>query len=299
MSSNQILTSAGKFVKHKTGYRQGLYWPLTDIDSMRTLDKEIQSSKSIVHTTEWQHQDYIIANSGEPSLAVELTEHAFRYNNVAQRLPRLVRPLSYGVSTAILQKVDERSQDKYKGWFLKALVNASRIFKTPAVSYLYDDSQRGQSENALSRLTCQLVDSISFGDAGSLKDFRKTLGEKLRENEKMADDLYDESELLDSSKWLSVSSNRVEVIIGARPDRKGWKTKGTGNLDPYPGLVLLADLLLCRTGPRKSDRSRKLVVVFKHLPKNFWWFKKFPTELYLELLIDPAKRIADDVVFKG
>lgn len=78
-----------------------------------------------------------------------------------------------------------------------------------------------------------------------------------------------------------------------------WKTKGTGGLDPYPGLVLLADLLLCRSGPKKSDRNRRLVVEFRYIREDFWWFQKFPQELYLQLLIDEEKRIADEVVFNA
>ena len=76
-----------------------------------------------------------------------------------------------------------------------------------------------------------------------------------------------------------------------------WKTKGTGGLDPYPGLVAMADFLFCRTGPNKTDRKKSLTVKFRNIKKDFWWFKKYPTELYLQMLIDPEYRIADTVEY--
>jgi hypothetical protein len=277
--------------------RKGIYWPLMDIERMIVLNQKFLAPSSIAKMSEWQHQDFIIANRYDPMFVVEVTEHTLTYNNIAQRLPRLVLPASYGVPSAIFQKIGPASKDKYKGWFLKALCKSTEIFKKPCTAILYDDDTRVAGEKLLAELTCQLINFICFNDKSSLKTFDEHLARISEQNQAMAERWYDHDSLL-SSSWLDVDSNRVKVLIKVKAEDSMWQTKGTGGLDPYPGLVLLADLLLCRTGPSKSDRERKLVVVFEHLTEDFWWFKQFPTELYLQLLIDPQKRIADEVVFR-
>jgi hypothetical protein len=292
-----ILQSSAKYVKHKTGYRKGLYWPLVDIQKMITIENKVKAPDSITRMSQWQHHDFIIAKEYSPMLAVEVTEHALTYNNVAQRIPRLVLSVSHGVPSLIFQKIDEKSKNKNKGWFLQALVKSTEIFKCPCSALLFDDNSRVQNEKVLSDLSCNFIEHICFGEEKSLEKAMKLLWNITEENRKMARELYDANPL-SSCKWLSIDSNEVRVIIGVRPEDSMWNTKGTGGLDPYPGLVLLADILLCRVGPKKSDRNRKLVVEFRHIKEDFWWFKRFPSELYLQMLIDEKMRLADEVVFK-
>ena len=292
-----ILDKSLKHVKHKTRYREGIYWPLVDIEKMLTLRKKVKAPFSITKMSAWQHQDFTIADRYDPMFTVEVTEHALTYNNIAQRIPRLVLPVSCGIPSAILQRVDAGSKEKYKGWFLKALCKSTEIFGKPCIALLFDDKTRSKSEELLSCMACQLIDYICFNNRESLKTFEELLLHVSEENQRLAKQWYDHNALL-ACRWLDANSSQVRVIIRVKPEDSMWKTKGTGGLDPYPGLVLLADLLLCRTGPNKSDRDRKLVVDFRHIEEDFWWFERYPEELYLQLLIDEEKRIADEVVFK-
>lgn len=293
-----ILQSSAKYVKHKSDYRKGIYWPLVDIQRMITTEDKVKAPDSITRLSQWQHHDFIVAREHDPLLAVEVTEHILTWNNVAQRLPRLVMSASQNVPTMILQKIDTKSKDKYKGWFLQALCRSTEIFKCPCLALLFDDNSREQSEKLLSDVSCKVVDYACFKDEKSFDEFKELLWKIAEENRDMAKHLYD-ADSLTSCSWLSVNSQEVRVKIGVRPEASMWKTKGTGGLDPYPGLVLLADLLLCRSGPKKSDRNRRLVVEFRYIREDFWWFQKFPQELYLQLLIDEEKRIADEVVFNA
>jgi hypothetical protein len=295
-TAQEILERCSKFVKHKTDYRKGVYWPLADIERMETLNVKVNAPSSIVRMSEWQHQDFIIANRHNPLLVVEVTEHILTWNNVAQRLPRLVLPVSYGVPSIILQKIDEKSATKYKGWFLQALCRSTEIFNKPTIALLYDDKTRVKAERLLSELSCSLVDFIAFNSRESGEAFGEMLTKISEENQALAKQWYDHNSLK-SCRWLDVGPDYVKVIIRVDPADSMWKTKGTGGLDPYPGLVLMADILLCRTGPSKKDRDKKLIVVFERLKEDFWWFRQFPSELYLQLLIDPKRRIADEVIF--
>jgi hypothetical protein len=291
-----ILRSSAKYVKHKSDYRKGIYWPLVDIQRMITTEDKVKAPNSITKLSQWQHHDFIIAKEYDPLLAVEVTEHILTWNNVAQRLPRLSLSASYNVPTIILQKIGAASKDKYKGWFLQSLCRCTEIFKCPCLALLFDDESREQSERLLSDISCKIVDYVCFKDEKSFDEFRDLILKIGEENAHMAKSLYDVHPLT-SCRWLSLNSKEVRVKIGVRPEDSMWKTKGTGGLDPYPGLVLMADLLLCRTGPKKSNRSRRLIVEFRYIKEDFWWFKRFPEELYLQLLIDEEKRIADEVVF--
>lgn len=108
-----ILQRSLKYVKHKTLYREGIYWPLADIEKMLTLNKKVRVPFSITKMSKWQHQDFIIANNYDPMFVVEVTEHALTYNNIAQRIPRLVLPASYGVPSAILHPKQAKFERKW------------------------------------------------------------------------------------------------------------------------------------------------------------------------------------------
>jgi len=292
-----ILDSSLKYVKHKTDYRKGVYWPLVDIHKMRVLDSKIIAPHSITELSQWQHHDFVIAKNQDPMFAVEVTEHILTWNNVAQRLPRMVLSASNTVPSAILQKFNEKTTDKHKGWFLQAFSKSSEIFKTPCVALMFKEDNREDQAKVLSDLSCDLLEYICYDSTEALKRMNEHLWSIAEDNQKVANKLYAANPLL-PCKWLTITPEEVRVFIGVRPEDSMWNTKGTGGLDPYPGLVLLADMLLCRTGPKRTDRSRKLVVEFKNLKRDFWWFAKYPDELYLQLLIDKDKRIADEVVFK-
>ena len=291
-----ILAESLQFSKHKTKYRKGFYWKIEDIDKMTTLDQIVNSSEQIPKLVGWQHQDFIISANGLPKLTVEATEHEITWNNVAQRIPRLIQSVNCGIPSIIFQKIGERSTEKNLGWFLQTLVNASKIYGIPCIAILFDNNSRRNAEKKLSKIMVSLLDFLWNNNKKSLEEFEKLLKEIQNENEKFAKKWYDPKKLLDA-KWLEITDYEVKVVPGVRPDASMWKTKGTGGLDPYPGLVAMADFLFCRTGPNKTDRKKSLTVKFRNIKKDFWWFKKYPTELYLQMLIDPEYRIADKVEY--
>ena len=87
----------------------------------------------------------------------------------------------------------------------------------------------------------------------------------------------------------------------------GWETKGTGLLDPYPGCILAYDFLLCRTGPKITDRKKKIFVHFRKIPRSVesqeenpatWWIMKARESkgpIYWNLL----EKFSDGIIFKG
>tara|TARA_Y100000590_G_C15732891_1_gene1017651 strand:+ start:141 stop:1217 length:1077 start_codon:yes stop_codon:yes gene_type:complete len=292
----EIFENSLQFSKHKTGYRNGKYWQIENITRMSTFDDIIRSSVQIIEVIKWQHQDFIISYDGIPKLTIETTEHQITWNNVAQRMPRLIQSVNCGTPTIIFQRIGERTTEQNLGWYLQTLVNATNIYKIPCVGILFDDNSRDEAEKKLSNIMIELLDYLSTNNQESRKKFEELLWEVHKENKEKAEKFYKSDKLLRSG-WLEITDKEVKVIPGVKPSATMWKTKGTGGLDPYPGLVVMADILLCRTGPSKNDRRKSLTVKFRHIKEDFWWFKKYPTELYLQMLIDPEYRISDTVEY--
>ena len=141
-----------------------------------------------------------------------------------------------------------------------------------------------------------LINSISDNNRKLHKKFEKLMSDLVSNNKTKAEEWYN-FEKIENRKWIEMNETEVKVIVGVDPKAKMWETKGTGGLDPYPGLVVMSDFLLCRNGKNGNKRQKKLIVKFKLIQEDFWWFKKYPTELYLQMLIDPQMRIADGVEY--
>jgi hypothetical protein len=91
------------------------------------------------------------------------------------------------------------------------------------------------------------------------------------------------------------SENDVVVKIGAKPDVKSWREKGSGQMDPYLGMIVAAKYLYCFDAAGKQ--ARRLRVDFTNLPPDFWFFKDGvdATALYKRL----PMRFPDEVRFLG
>ncbi|MFH5047040.1 hypothetical protein V8954_07990 [Klebsiella michiganensis] len=94
---------------------------------------------------------------------------------------------------------------------------------------------------------------------------------------------------------IRVSDKEVVVKIGARPERASWRSKGSGQMDPYIGMIAAAKYAYCFD--HAGNKTRDLVVEFTFLPDGFFYFTDWEssTSLYKRL----AFEIADKVVFCG
>ena len=87
----------------------------------------------------------------------------------------------------------------------------------------------------------------------------------------------------------------MTVHIGAKPDVKSWKEKGSGQMDPYIGMIAAAKYIYCFD--RSGRQNRKMKVRFTNLKPGFWWFKN--REMSRSLYKNLAFEIADEVEFAG
>ena len=315
--------SAGKRdVGHK--YLAGQYY-IYDIDNSATLDETVSAPDFITSLVQHCSQDIIIASDSKPLLCIETTYHILTYNNVAQRIPRLIRCAQLGVPSIIFQKVDYSFETEII-WFVKTFHKASLIFKTPCIPLIFDEKEFVDAKELLLKL-------INYSVEDEQANFSSTCATALKNTEGICNN-YDETRLILSKNnkprnWLKVSDNEVLVTLGVRDNcaltgksnygcqgsekqrrefrkslkfrpkgTKGcvWLSKGTGGMDPYPGLIRMAEILLCYNSEGK--RIRKLKVHFSCLPEDFWWFEKNPNEIYYKLVREFAETLTYSDTYK-
>lgn len=268
-------------------YLAGTYFPY-DLKLKACLAKEAKAPKFIVDLVQWCSPDIIIADDKQAFLSIETTYHTLTYNNIAQRIPRQVRSSIKSVPNVIFQKIENRNIETTKIWFCKSFMSTDYIYKIPSLAILFTEKDFDNKRKQLVKL-CNVM--INGEDSKEIVNQIKTDMEFFASK-------YDPKSVLYTKKgdlrnWIRDKKDKVIVIIGVKPEGTGWKTKGTGLMDPYPGLVKMSELLFCFNVNGK--RTKKLWTYFKFLPRDFWWFEKFPNELYYSII----KEFSNKVYYKG
>lgn len=303
-------------------YLKGIYFPY-DIEKKAVINSPIKAPVFIVDLVQWCSPDIIISTKKHALICLELTFHILTFNNIAQRIPRMVRGSSLGIPSVIFQKVDYR-METINSWFVKTFAKATKIYKTPCLALLFSDDEYGDARKMLVRSVNKIVNNPSDKDAF----------EAIEKKMAPLEGLFDENTILvgkngNNRKWIEVDSKNVIVSIGVRDNcalkgiegfgcqgddaskiafrkqlknrplgTKGcvWLSKGTGGMDPYPGLVKMSEILFCFDN--SGNRTKKLICKFSNLPKNFWWFKKNTEEIYFKLVNSFSDEVRYSLTFK-
>lgn len=300
-------------------YTEGKYYPF-NIELNATLDSTITAPQFVTDLVQWCSPDIILSTEKEALVSVETTYHELTYNNIAQRIPRQIRGACLGVPSVIFQKVDYSSKPLIN-WFVETFLKATRVYDTPCLAILFDEKDFADAKDLL----VHLVNSSVVHK----KEFQSTVDSIIKRMEQIGKD-YDERTVLfekrgiKKRKWIKVDNDSVTVSIGVRDNcaltgipgygcqgddaskaafreqlryrgigEKGcvWLSKGTGGMDPYPGLVKMAEILFCYD--QNGKRTKRLISRFSCLPEDFWWFEKFPNEIYYKLV----KEFSDEVQY--
>jgi hypothetical protein len=289
-------------------YFQGSYYPY-DFEKKATIDTPITAPLFITDLVQWCSPDIIIATDKAAILTLELTFHILTFNNVAQRIPRMIRSAACKVPSIIFQKVNYDHLQEVT-WFTKTFAKATIIYETPCLSLLFDDSEYDEARailvGALNSFVCEIdkKETISY-------ILNRMMPYVLEYSEKSV--LFRKNGV--DRKWITITESEVIVSIGVRDNcaltgikdygcqgddqdkilfrknlssrpkgEKGcvWLSKGTGGMDPYPGLVKMCEILFCYNDFGK--KTKKLTSSFSNLPISFWWFAKNPNEIYYKLI---------------
>ncbi len=159
-----------------------------------------------------------------------------------------------------------------------------------ALPFCYFPSQPGD-EAAKERLAFDYLDSLIVGDAAKAQYIRLRA---IAELDRVTEEGY-LGWIAPHINSIEVANNHVTVHIGANPEVKSWREKGSGQMDPYIGLIAAAKYIYCFDAAGAQIKSMK--VRFSNLPPDFWWFENYQTSRSLYKTL--AFEIADEVEFAG
>lgn len=290
---DQIFVAKRSPKNRSNDYVEGEYFATSNDASVTLYDEIVLAPPSIVNLVQWCTCDAMLSWGPEPICVVEDTTHIVRMN-VYQRFPRLVRAAILGVPALALQGtrgLDFRLRGDCWGMhrFMRAYAAASRAHPQAGVlPFAYipgDDEYRAEAE------AFNYINSLIRGDAHRASTLRAA---KIAEISQIAEYGF-QGHFAPDIQSIQVSREEVRVNIGAQPDKKSWREKGSGQMDPYIGMIAAAKYIYCfDVGGRQI---KPLVVCFKFLPPDFFWFQNWQTSKSLYKTL--AFEIGDRVEFLG
>lgn len=275
-------------------YINGVYYRTSGFPNFDVYNDVVLAPKQIIDLVNWCTCDIMLSYGSRPLVVVEDTTHIVRMN-LYQRIPRLARAAMLGSPSLMLQgtrglnfrlRGDRWALHRY----LQAFDAIARVYpEAPCLPLTYSPDSADEVENAekfiIEHVEAALHDNSAKIAADRdliLSDVRRILTEGV--NGQNPPDINS----------IDYRGREVIVRIGAKPDRPSWETKGSGQMDPYIGLIAAAKYIYCYN--REGIKTKDLVVEFTYLPPNFKFFNNpQPTALYKRLPFE----IADRVVFLG
>lgn len=237
----------------------------------------------------------MLSAGGDPICVFEDTTHIVRMN-VYQRIPRLVRACIMGTPAIVLQGT--RGLDfRMRGdcWamhrYMRAFAAISRRYpNSAALPFMYIPSEKDSEPSA----ECQAfayIKALVAQDREGIVSIRERIRNAVEEIERSGF----LGQVAPHIPSIVVNQTEVFVNVGARPEKKSWREKGSGQMDPYIGLIAAAKYIYCFDDA--GAQVRQMIVRFTHLPSDFWWFRGWreSRSLYKTL----AFEIADEVQFCG
>lgn len=274
-------------------YLGGQYYVATNDDYVDVTDEVVEAPIRVKELVQWCTCDIMLSIDDEPVCVIEDTTHIVRMN-VFQRAPRIIKAAQLGVHAIILQgtyglELSKRSDNWALYRYMLPFQKANKIHGNTLVCpvlYLPDEHSQDQAEQRVSEILYSIFNAP------------KRVKEIKIETEKELDDIIHNGfngYIAPPLPSIEVLDNEVIVKIGAKPDKPSWKTKGSGQMDPYIGMIAAAKYAYCYN--EFGDRTRDLIVEFTFIPEGFFYFDGWEksTSLYKRL----AFEIADEVRFLG
>lgn len=252
-------------------YVTGHYWPTSDDEAVDVYRTAVAAPAAIVDLVQWCTCDVMLSWGRRPIVAIEDTTHIVRMN-LYQRYARLARAASLGVPSAVLQgtrgldlskRGDQWALHRYlQAYLALAVVHPS----APTLPLWYLPDGRGEEE-----AEWRLVAYVRALVEGRLRDAQSVVSQQLEDVAEILAGGVDGVPVRDVPSIDHTSEEDVVVRIGANPDVKSWREKGSGQMDPYVGMILAAKYMYCFDSTGRQ--VRRLRVEFSKLPADFWFFR--------------------------
>jgi hypothetical protein len=288
------------FVAKKSGrtrtnaYLRGEYYPASVDDAVDVYNTVVIAPQSIIDLVDWCTCDVMISRGDRPLLVLEDTTHIVRMN-LYQRVPRLARAASLGVPAIMLQGtrgIDLTKRGDRWGLYryLQAFEAIARVHPDCPVVVLWFLPTAAEESRA-TKEAFAYIEALMAGDEETVSKIQHDSVCELRRVKKLGV----EGDIARDLPCIQHSdASEVTVKVGAKPDKKSWREKGSGQMDPYLGLILAAKYIYCYDEAGKKNKDLNLEFTF--LPPGFWFFADpTTTSLYKRLPIE----FADKTSFLG
>lgn len=277
-------------------YVGGHYFKTCNTDEVTVFEDVITAPPSITELVQWCTCDIMLSDGKRPLAVVEDTTHIVRMN-VYQRVPRLFKAAFLGIPAMALQGT--RGLDfSLRGdcWglhrYMRAYAAISRLYPaTGVLPFYYIPGDDTKSEDMAECLAMAYLSALINRDTKSAAKIR---AEILSDVNAIDADGF-RGHIAPDIQSIEVRDSEVIVHIGAKPEKKSWKEKGSGQMDPYIGMIAAAKFIYCFD--KAGNKAKEMVVQFTHVPPDFWWFKDWQTSTSLYKTL--AFEIADRVEFLG
>jgi hypothetical protein len=276
-------------------YTNGEYWPTSDDDAVDVYREAVGAPPRITELVQWCTCDVMLSWGDKPIVVIEDTTHIVRIN-LFQRYARLARAASLGVSSAVLQST--RGLDLSKRgdvWGLHRYLAAFQAMTgvhpmAPTLPLWYVPEAGNES-----RVVDHLVAYVKLLIAGDFPGAKTVVDKQHAKIDALLAAGVQGERVGDVPSIDYTSESDVVVRIGAKPDVQSWRTKGSGQMDAYVGMILAVKYLHCYD--QHGEQVRRLRVDFTKLPPGFWFFQDGAkaTALYKRLPFE----FADEVRFLG
>lgn len=274
-------------------YVGGEYYVTSNDKAVDVFEQVVASPPGITDLVQWCTCDVMLSYGPRPVAVVEDTTHIVRMN-LYQRFPRLARAASRGVPGVVLQGtrgLDFRLRGDRWGLYrylqaFEALARVHPDFPCIPIWYLSTPDEESCAEQRMTKYLIALLNN----DETSVLQQRKEVVDELRRV--LKDGV--EGDIARDIPCIVHGGKEVVVRIGANPDKKSWREKGSGQMDPYLGLILAAKYIYCYDV--SGSLIKPLIIEFTKLPPDFWFFNRPNTSSLYKTL---AKQYADEERFLG
>ena len=277
-------------------YVEGQYFCTSNDEHVTVYEEVIVAPNSIIDLVQWCTCDAMISDGPTPIVVIEDTTHIVRMN-VYQRIPRLFKAALLGVPAMALQGtrgLDFRLRGDCWGMHrhMRAYAAICRLYPTTGVlPFYYIPGDAEKSEAQAEKAAFEYINALVDCDAPTANRIRAQIIAEVADIDRHGF----RGHVAPDIQSIEVARDRVVVHIGAKPEKKSWREKGSGQMDPYIGMIAAAKYIYCFDA--HGNKSKEMVVQFTHVPNDFWWFRDWRTSKSLYKTL--AFEIADRVEFLG
>jgi hypothetical protein len=209
-------------------YTEGEYFATSDDDSVTVYDEVIIAPQNIIDLVQWCTCDAMLSWDEEPICVIEDTTHIVRMN-VYQRFPRMIRAAICGVPAVAIQGtrgLNFRLRGDCWGMhrYMRAYAAASRTYSSVGVlpfTYLAGADEARAETDAF-----EYIKALISSDTKTANRLRNA---KILEIEDISLNGY-HGHIAPDIQSIAVEAKTVTVKIGAKPEKKSWREKGSGLL---------------------------------------------------------------------